>query len=280
MWLITSFGFFSIVAKPDDVEGQTLTVRARVKDDLLALRDRYIPSLGPILEHAGIDYRYRAKAPQSDLAIALLHSVLDIDYSNFKSSVEERQGPARSRIYHQVWQDLYPLQDIEPEVVMGAATKYGKRSSSAIPSGISYGGVLFDGRGRVLLRKPTGEFDRYVWTFPKGRGEPEMTPEQTALREVLEETGYQAEIIGRVPGSFAGGTGTNEYFLMSPIADSGPFDAAETEAIEWVSYEDAVDYIKKTTNPIGRDRDLAVLHAAIAEYDRLGAGDAEKPEGR
>jgi 8-oxo-dGTP pyrophosphatase MutT (NUDIX family) len=42
---------------------------------------------------------------------------------------------------------------------------------------------------RVLLRRPRGDFDGYVWTFPKGRPEPGETPELAALREVKEETG-------------------------------------------------------------------------------------------
>lgn len=279
MWLITNFGFFSVVSKPDDAEGQTVTVRARVKADLLALRENYIPSLGPILEHAGTDYRYRAKVPRSDLAIALLHIGLDIDYSNFKNSVAERQGAARSHLYHKVWKDLYQLQKSEPEVVPGAVSKQSKASGPTSATNVSYGGVLFDGRGRVLLRKPTGEFDNYVWTFPKGRGKRGTTPEQTAIREVLEETGYRAEIIGRVPGSFEGGTGTNEYFVMHPIADRVPFDPLETEAVEWVSYSDAVEYIKKTRNPIGRDRDLAVLRAAIVAYEKAGGNSADGVEG-
>jgi 8-oxo-dGTP diphosphatase len=51
----------------------------------------------------------------------------------------------------------------------------------------SFGGVLFDEQGRVLLRKVTNSYKGYVWTFPKGRQE-DGSPEQTALREVREET--------------------------------------------------------------------------------------------
>ena len=139
---------------------------------------------------------------------------------------------------------------------------------------ISFGGVLFDGQGRVLIRKPTGEFDGYVWSFPKGRMEKGNTPEETALREVREETGYEAEIIGKVPGTFAGGTGSNEYFLMSPLGKPVPPDPAETEEIRWVTYEQAEASIRKTPNAIGRERDLNVLQAAIAEYQRLCRRDA------
>lgn len=53
---------------------------------------------------------------------------------------------------------------------------------------------------RIPLREPSGHFDGYVWTFPKGRPEGgETTPEETALRETCGETGVLAEIIGRIP---------------------------------------------------------------------------------
>jgi hypothetical protein len=46
MWLITPIGFFSIVRKPDDQRVGTLTVRARERGDLEALRGLYLPGLG------------------------------------------------------------------------------------------------------------------------------------------------------------------------------------------------------------------------------------------
>lgn len=137
MWLITNFGFFSIVSKPDDAEGQTVTIRARVKDDLVALRQKYIPNLGPILEHAGSDYRYRAKASRPDLAIALLHIALDIDYSNFKNSVAEHQGMARSNLYHQVWNVLYQLQENEPEAAPETMAKQVRKAGSKLVANVS-----------------------------------------------------------------------------------------------------------------------------------------------
>jgi hypothetical protein len=50
MWLITPIGFFSIVRKPDGQRVGTLTVRARVRGDLEALRGLYLPGLGSIGE--------------------------------------------------------------------------------------------------------------------------------------------------------------------------------------------------------------------------------------
>ncbi len=62
MWLMTSLGFFSIVCKADDIGSDTLTIRSRVRTDLESLRKQYLPSLGDIVENAGTDYRFRAKA--------------------------------------------------------------------------------------------------------------------------------------------------------------------------------------------------------------------------
>ncbi len=46
----------------------------------------------------------------------------------------------------------------------------------------------------VLLVHPSGNYNRNApWSIPKGELDPEETPEQTARRETLEETGVVAE---------------------------------------------------------------------------------------
>ncbi|MCS6997880.1 MAG: NUDIX domain-containing protein [Aquificaceae bacterium] len=50
--------------------------------------------------------------------------------------------------------------------------------------------MLFKGRELLLVRSPSG-----VWTFPKGLVEAGENPEETALREVLEETGVRGRIV-------------------------------------------------------------------------------------
>lgn len=107
MWLMTDFGFFSIVKKEGEAN---LTVRARVKQDLLELRRRYLPGLGAIEETEYADYRFRVRVPREVFAEALTAIALDIDYPNFKNSVARRQGKARARLYGYVWQRLYGLQ--------------------------------------------------------------------------------------------------------------------------------------------------------------------------
>jgi hypothetical protein len=107
MWLMTNFGFFSIVKK----EGEShLTVRARTKQDLLSLKERYLPAIGAIEVSEYADYRYRVRVPQEAFAEALRDIALDIDYPNFKNSVSEKQGKVRARVYEDVWHRLYDLQ--------------------------------------------------------------------------------------------------------------------------------------------------------------------------
>lgn len=123
--------------------------------------------------------------------------------------------------------------------------------------------MLIDTDGRILLRKPKREFDGYVWTFAKGRPSHDELPEEAALREVREECGVNAEIVGKIPGEFVGGTSHTIYFLMRPIETGYPIDD-ETEEVRWVDVDQARKLISLTRNKIGRERDLAVLEAALA----------------
>ena len=111
MWLITPTGFFSIVQKPGDVAANTLTVRARVRQDLVALREQFLPGLGEIEESRSNDYRFRAVAPRAEVAAAMAQMVNSLDYSNVKSQVAKVQGPERAHLYHEVWDVLYRLQE-------------------------------------------------------------------------------------------------------------------------------------------------------------------------
>jgi 8-oxo-dGTP pyrophosphatase MutT (NUDIX family) len=110
MWLITPVGFFSIVQKPSDVATDTLTVRSRVRGDLEALREQFLPGLGDIQESKVNDYRFRAVAPRAEVAAAMASLVNQLHYQNFKSQVAKVQGSARAHLYHDVWDVLYRLQ--------------------------------------------------------------------------------------------------------------------------------------------------------------------------
>ncbi|MCL5054478.1 MAG: NUDIX hydrolase [Firmicutes bacterium] len=63
---------------------------------------------------------------------------------------------------------------------------------------VSSGGVLYrseNGEIQVCLIAKKG---MKVWALPRGRVEPGETPEETALREVKEETGFSAKILEKI----------------------------------------------------------------------------------
>jgi hypothetical protein len=110
MWLVTTTGFYSIVEKPWDREPGTLTVRARAREDLEALRGAGLPELGDIKEDRAADYRFRAQAPKVAVARVVEAQISAIDYDNFKSAVGERQGARREQIYHDAWSAFHQIQ--------------------------------------------------------------------------------------------------------------------------------------------------------------------------
>ena len=72
---------------------------------------------------------------------------------------------------------------------MTAALDSSFPASSAIPGA---GGVVFGSLGHVLVVRYRGSG---AWAFPKGHVEPGETLEQTAVREVQEETGVRASVV-------------------------------------------------------------------------------------
>jgi 8-oxo-dGTP pyrophosphatase MutT (NUDIX family) len=85
-----------------------------------------------------------------------------------------------------------------------------------------------------------------TWTLPKGTPDPGETVEETALREVGEETGLEVRIVGPLPSiqySFVqSGTRiykTVHYFLMEPIGGDLSRHDREFERVKWVSFEEA-----------------------------------------
>ena len=100
MWIFSTVGFYSVVQKKGESD---LTIRARIRGDLDALRSKYLPSLGSITEWSGSDYRFRAKASHLDFAEAMKKMASDIHYGDFKKRVATKQGKRRWQIYHEIW---------------------------------------------------------------------------------------------------------------------------------------------------------------------------------
>jgi 8-oxo-dGTP pyrophosphatase MutT (NUDIX family) len=133
----------------------------------------------------------------------------------------------------------------------------------------SYGGIIINAQGQILLRKPKDHYGGHHWTFAKGGSDGNESPHEAALREVKEETGFECEVVGDVPGHFQGTLGNNKFFLMQVTGgDKSLFQTNETSDVQWFDPADAEAQISKTgeTNEKGMKRDLDVLKAALHEH--------------
>ncbi|CAN1544623.1 hypothetical protein MCEMIH15_01904 [Caulobacteraceae bacterium] len=110
MWILhPKIGFLSVVEKSSDKSKGTLTIRARVNEDLIRLK-AYLPDMSDIVTSENTDYRYRSVAKREAVMAAMSKLAADIDYDNFKNEVALRQGYQRAAIYNDVWEVLYGLQ--------------------------------------------------------------------------------------------------------------------------------------------------------------------------
>lgn len=128
----------------------------------------------------------------------------------------------------------------------------------------SAGGIVFNSSGQVLLTKHS---QNHHWSFPKGLlDHPEQTTEESALREVREEGGIAAKIIGKVGYSKYVYTFNNEkifkvvtYFLMKYVSGDIKDHDWEVEESGW--YEPAAALKQLTFS-----QDKKLLEKALKIY--------------
>ena len=130
---------------------------------------------------------------------------------------------------------------------------------------VSAGGVVVrctpDSRLEVVIcrRVSTG-----LWALPKGTPEPGETREQTALREVCEETGLSVAIItelGSVRYTFTVDGVLHDkqvyHYLMEPIGGSLDDHDGEFDSVEWLPLEPT------TLGRMTYDTDVETLNRAL-----------------
>jgi 8-oxo-dGTP pyrophosphatase MutT (NUDIX family) len=121
---------------------------------------------------------------------------------------------------------------------------------------------------QLVVGKRKRERDGVSWTLPKGTPNPSETTEETALREVREETGLDVRIIRAFDGIeyfFVQGRTrihkTVHYFLMVPTGgDLGRHDH-EFDEVRWIGFDEAATLLTFET-----ERAL-VARAATAATD-------------
>jgi hypothetical protein len=123
MWIFTKYGFFSAVCARQgsgghgqSIDPDLIMVRARVRDHLTALIQRFTNLLGEseIQEFHGTDYAFRLFVPKSAWVQVVAALAEETDYDNFKSAVLHHQGKSGQdyeHSLHQVWSVMHRLQE-------------------------------------------------------------------------------------------------------------------------------------------------------------------------
>ena len=116
---------------------------------------------------------------------------------------------------------------------------------------------------RVYIRKVKGGYGGYDWSFAKGRVEPGLSLEQNALKELKEEMGIEARIVG-VLGDYPGDTGVTRFFIGEFAGGDITAFGPETEKVQLATFSEARALLN-------RDRDKQVL-------DDLYAARSDRPD--
>ncbi|WP_246247015.1 NUDIX hydrolase [Candidatus Methylobacter favarea] len=86
--------------------------------------------------------------------------------------------------------------------------KNGKKAAAGV--------VITEADGRIWLVAPTNGFGGYQATFPKGRLEPGLSLQATAIKEAFEESGLQVEITGLI-GDFERSLTLTHYYTTRRV---------------------------------------------------------------
>jgi 8-oxo-dGTP pyrophosphatase MutT (NUDIX family) len=109
----------------------------------------------------------------------------------------------------------------------------------------SAGGLVVQGSRILLISTQSGR----RWQLPKGHIEAGETPEQTAVREVREETGVTGRVVAPLPGVEywfieRGQRRVHkrvDYFLLDYVSgDPADFDATEVSGAGWFSWDEGI----------------------------------------
>ena len=114
----------------------------------------------------------------------------------------------------------------------------------------SAGGVVFRETAGVIEVVLCGVRNPRLWRLPKGTPDQGESREQTALREVCEETGLEVELLGTIgsieyefarPGDGAICHKTVHFYLMAPTGGDLSLHDNEFDVAEWFPLGDALD---------------------------------------
>lgn len=149
-------------------------------------------------------------------------------------------------------------------------------SKSRVENPVSAGGVVYQWNSGRLETVLCGRSQPVRWSLAKGTPDAGETLEQTALREVREETGLEVEIngsLGSIDYWFADRDKgvryhkTVHFYLMVPIGGATDQHDPEFDVVEWFEAQEAL----KT---LAYANEVSVLKRAL---DMIGRQEAAKP---
>lgn len=113
----------------------------------------------------------------------------------------------------------------------------------------SAGGIVIrfvDGAPQLVVGRRRRERDGMTWTLPKGTPHPGETTEETACREVTEETGLEVGIVrpfDDIEYTFVQGRTrihkTVHYYLMVPAGGDLVHHDHEFDEVRWIGFDEA-----------------------------------------
>ena len=151
-------------------------------------------------------------------------------------------------------------------------------SKSRVETPVSAGGVVYQMNAGRLETVLCGRNQPVRWSLAKGTPDPGETLEETALREVREETGLEVKIdgsLGSIDYWFADRTKdvryhkTVHFYLMIPIGGATDQHDPEFDVVQWFDAKQAVKTLAHANeaNVLQRALDM------IAERNIAGFGE-------
>ena len=134
-----------------------------------------------------------------------------------------------------------------------------------------YYGIIVTETGEVLVREPANHHGNIKWEFYGGKSEHGEKPEDTVVRETLEETGFMTRIIKPL-GQWRDQKNNYYFFLLRPVGVQREWEGYGTDVQEtwdtmYCNMFDAESLIKKNPDTPYRRVLLAALESTV-NYQR------------
>jgi len=140
--------------------------------------------------------------------------------------------PALNDVPFAPWLDI-PASTADWQTVAGQALI--DEPPLVMPAGFApaAGVVILEDDGRVWAVAPSNAFGGYDATFPKGRVDPDISPQATAIREAFEESGLRVQIVRHLIDCRRTQTLTR-YYLARRLGGNPALMGWESQAVHLV----------------------------------------------